>query len=168
MFAWQFSKALHASELRCWTKFVSMQDHYNLINREEEREMLPLCQADGVGVLPWSPLARGRLAREWQPGPATRREETDEFGKTLYTATVESDRPVIDRVGQIASAHGVPRAQVALAWLLHKPVVTSPIIGATKLEHLDDAVGALSVKLSDEDVTVLEAPYVPHPVVGFR
>jgi aryl-alcohol dehydrogenase-like predicted oxidoreductase len=168
MFAWQFSKALHTAELHRWTKFVSMQDHYNLINREEDREMLPLCRAEGIGVLPWSPLARGRLARPWQPNAATRREETDEFGKTLYTAMAESDRQVIDCVGQVASSRGVSRAQIALAWLLHKPVVTSPIIGATKVEQLEDAVGALSLKLSDEELASLEAPYVPHPVVGFN
>ena len=168
MFAWQFSKSLYTADLHGWSRFVSMQDHYNLISREEEREMLPLCQSEGIGVLPWSPLARGRLAREWQPGPATKREETDEFGKTLYTAAVDSDRQVINQVGKIAASRGFSRAQVALAWLLSKPAVTSPIVGVTKLEQLEDAAGTLSVKLSDEEIAALETPYVSHPVVGFK
>jgi 1-deoxyxylulose-5-phosphate synthase len=167
MFAWQFCQALYRADRHGWTRFVSMQNHYNLLYREEEREMLPLCRAEGIGVLPWSPLARGRLAREWQEGAATRREETDVYGKTLYGGTEEADRQVIDRVGELAAARGLPRAQVALAWLLQKPEVTAPIVGATKPNHLEDAVAALSVKLSPEEAAALEAPYVPHPVAGF-
>jgi 1-deoxyxylulose-5-phosphate synthase len=165
MFAWQFCKALHLADRRGWTCFISMQDHYNLIYREEEREMFPLCAAEGIGVIPWSPLARGRLAREWNT--KSRRLETDEFGKTLYTAAVDSDRQVVDRVGEIARRRGVPRAQVALAWVLENPVVTAPIIGAAKQEHLDDAIAALSLKLTPEEIATLEEPYLPHPVAGF-
>jgi aryl-alcohol dehydrogenase-like predicted oxidoreductase len=128
MFAWQFCKSLYVADRHGWTRFISMQDHYNLIHREEEREMLPLCAAEGIGVLPWSPLARGRLTRDWDEG--TERTRTDEFGKTLYTANVESDRQVVARVAEIAKRRGVPRATVALAWMLHKPVVTSPIVGS--------------------------------------
>src|SRR5690349_4158601 len=146
MFAWQFCKSLYVADRHGWTRFVSMQDHYNLIHREEEREMLPLCQAEGIGVLPWSPLARGRLTRDWDEG--TERTRTDEFGKTLYTANVESDRKVVARVAEIAKRRGVPRATVALAWLLNKPAVTSPIVGVSKPHHLDDAVAALSLKLT--------------------
>jgi aryl-alcohol dehydrogenase-like predicted oxidoreductase len=167
MYAWQFCTALHLAEQNGWTRFVSMQNHYNLIYREEEREMMPLCQAQGVGVIPWSPLARGRLARPWEQKSATDRAATDEFGKTLYASTEDADRRIVDRVREIASARGVPMAQVALAWQLHKPVVTAPIVGATKAQHLDDAVAALSVKLTAEEVKQLEAPYVPHPVLGF-
>jgi aryl-alcohol dehydrogenase-like predicted oxidoreductase len=165
MFAWQFSKALYKADSHGWTRFVSMQNHYNLINREEEREMLPLCAAEGNGVIPWSPLARGRLTRDWDV--ATNRSETDEFGKTLYTATVESDRKIVERVAEVGANRGVPRAQVALAWLLSKPMITAPIVGASKPNHLEDAVAAVSLKLSDEEITQLEEPYVPHPVVGF-
>jgi 1-deoxyxylulose-5-phosphate synthase len=165
MFAWQFSQSLYVADRQGWTRFVSMQDHYNLIQREEEREMLPLCAAEGIGVLPWSPLARGRLTRNWDE--ATERTRTDEFGKTLYTANVESDRQVVERVAEIAKRRGVPRATVALAWLLHKPAVTSPIVGVSKPHHLDDAVAALALKLTPEEVASLEQPYVPHPVVGF-
>jgi len=165
MFAWQFCKSLYVADLHGWTRFVSMQDHYNLIHREEEREMLPLCAAEGIGVLPWSPLARGRLTRDWDEG--TERTRTDEFGKTLYIANVESDRQVVARVGEIAKRRGVPRATVALAWLLQKPVVTSPIVGVSKPHHLDDAVAALTLKLEPEEIAALEEPYVPHPVVGF-
>ena len=167
MFAWQFAKSLSLADLRGWTRFVSMQNHYNLLYREEEREMLPLCQAEGIGVLPWSPLARGRLTRAWENEPSSKRMQTDEYGKTLYTSAVEADHRVIDRVGEVAAARGVPRAQIALAWLLSKPVVTSPIVGATKLDHLQDAVAALAVKLSAEEVGVLEEFYVPHVVAGF-
>lgn len=167
MFAWQFCKALCLSERHGWTRFVSMQNHYNLINREEEREMLGLCQAEGIGVLPWSPLARGRLTRAWDAEP-TKRTETDEFGKVLYAGTAEADRRVIERVGEVAAARGVARAQVALAWLLHKPVVTSPIIGASRAHHLQDAVAALALKLSATEIAALEEPYVPHPLVGFK
>jgi 1-deoxyxylulose-5-phosphate synthase len=167
MYAWQFCKSLDLAERNGWTRFISMQNHYNLIYREEEREMMNLCQSEGIGVIPWSPLARGRLARPWEDAPTTSRGETDEFGKTLYRSMIDSDRKVTERVGEIAAAHGVPRAQVALAWMLHKPAVRSPIIGATKTNHLEDAVAALSVKLTPEEITRLEEPYVPHPVAGF-
>ena len=162
MWAWQFGKAQHVAERHGWTPFVSMQDHYNLLQREEEREMLPLCADSGVGVLPWSPLARGRLARG--ADEATARSGTDEFGKTLY---VESDRAVVERVGELAAQRGVPRAQVALAWLLAKPVVSAPIVGATKLAHLEDAVAALELELAADEVARLEEPYTPHAVAGF-
>jgi aryl-alcohol dehydrogenase (NADP+) len=164
MFAWQFSKALHASERNGWTRFVSMQDHYNLLNREEEREMLPLCADESIAVLPWSPLARGRLTRDWDE--TTSRSETDEFGKTLYD-TSASDRVIVERVATLAEARGVPRAQIALAWLLSKPVVTSPIVGVTKMQHLEDAIAAVDLKLTAEEIASLEEPYAPHPVVGF-
>jgi 1-deoxyxylulose-5-phosphate synthase len=165
MWAWQFCKALHVSDLHGWTRFITMQDHYNLLNREEEREMLPLCAAEGIGVLPWSPLARGRLTREWDE--TTGRMETDEFGKTLYTAAVDADRRVVERVAAIAVARGVAKAQVALAWVLRNPAVTAPIVGASKPLHLDDAIAALSLTLSDDEIAALEEPYVPHPAVGF-
>jgi len=165
MYAWQFCKALYLADRHGWTRFATMQDHYNLLQREEEREMLPLCAAEGIGVLPWSPLARGRLARAWDE--RTNRLETDEYGKKLYVAATDSDRQVVERVGEIAEKRGVPRAQVALAWILHKPVVTAPIVGASKPHHLDDAVAALSLKLTAEEIAALEEPYVPHPVVGF-
>jgi 1-deoxyxylulose-5-phosphate synthase len=167
MFAWQFCKALYLADLHGWTRFVSMQSHYNLLNREEEREMLGLCQAEGIGVLPWSPLARGRLARPWESEPSTERGRIDEWGNSLYAETIEADRKVVDRVGEVATARGIARAQIALAWLLSKPAVTAPIVGATKPHHLEDALSALSVKLSDAEIKALEAPYVPHPVVGF-
>jgi 1-deoxyxylulose-5-phosphate synthase len=167
MYAWQFCKSLELAERNGWTRFISMQNHYNLIYREEEREMMGLCLSEGIGVIPWSPLARGRLARPWEEAPTTSRGETDEFGKTLYRSMIESDRKLVERVGEIATARGIPRAQVALAWMLHKPAITSPIIGATKANHLDDAVAALSVKLTAEEMTRLEEPYVPHPVAGF-
>jgi 1-deoxyxylulose-5-phosphate synthase len=167
MHAWQFSKALHLADLHGWTRFVSMQNHYNLLYREEEREMLPLCADQGIGVIPWSPLARGRLARPWDQKSATERAATDEFGKTLYARTEESDRMVVERVGQIATERGMPRAQIALAWMLAKPLVTAPIVGATKPHHLEDAIAALSIKLSAEEISRLEEPYVPHPVLGF-
>ena len=165
MYAWQFSKAQYLARQNGWTPFVSMQNHYNLLYREEEREMLPLCAAEGVGVVPWSPLARGRLTRDWSE--TTNRLETDEFGKTLYAATEDADRRIIARVAEVAAGRGVPRAQVALAWLLQKPFITSPIVGASKLHHLDDAVAALSLKLTPEEIASLEEPYVPHSVVGF-
>jgi aryl-alcohol dehydrogenase-like predicted oxidoreductase len=167
MYAWQFCKSLELSARHGWTRFISMQNHYNLIYREEEREMMSLCLAEGIGVIPWSPLARGRLARPWEDAPTTSRGETDEFGKTLYRSMIESDRKVVERVGEIATSRGIPRAQVALAWMLQKPVVMSPIIGATKSNHLEDAVAALSVKLTAEEMSRLEEPYVPHPVAGF-
>jgi aryl-alcohol dehydrogenase-like predicted oxidoreductase len=164
MYAWQFCKALHLADLHGWTRFVSMQPHYNLLYREEEREMLQLCACEGVGVIPWSPLARGRLARPW--ATASVRADTDEYGKQIYTATEEADRKVVDAVDGVASRRGVPNAQVALAWLLSRPVVTAPIVGATKPRHLDDAVGALHLKLSAEELIELESAYVPHPIAG--
>jgi aryl-alcohol dehydrogenase-like predicted oxidoreductase len=165
MFAWQFSKALHLAARHGWTPFVTMQNHYNLLHREEEREMLPLCADAGIGVLPWSPLARGRLTRAWDD--RTERSESDEFGKTLYSAAIDADRRIVDRVAEVAGRRGVPRAQVALAWLLHKTVVSAPIVGASKPGHLEDAVAALSLTLTGEEIAALEEPYVPHPVVGF-
>ena len=165
MYAWQFAKALYTADLNSLTRFVSMQNHYNLLNREEEREMLPLCRAEGIGVIPWSPLARGRLTRDWDE--TTGRSETDEFGKTLYTSAVESNRKTVESVGKVSKQRGVPRAQVALAWLLQQPAITVPIIGASKSQHLKDAVAALSLKLTSEEVVQLEEHYVPHPVVGF-
>jgi len=165
MFAWQFSRAIHTSRQRGWTQFASMQDHVNLLNREEEREMLPLCAAEGIAVMPWSPLARGRLTRPWHAGSA--REASDEFGKTLYRGAEDADRAVVEQVHAIARARGVPAAQVALAWLLQKPGITSPIVGASKPHHLEDAVAALSLALSAEEIQALEAPYVPHEPVGF-
>jgi aryl-alcohol dehydrogenase-like predicted oxidoreductase len=162
MWAWQFSKALYTSEKHGWAKFVTMQPHYNLIFREEEREMLPLCLDQGVGVIPWSPLARGKLARPWD-AEATKRSETDGYAKNLYAKTAEADKRVVDRLGEMAAARGVPRAQLALAWLLSKPAVTAPIVGATKPHHLDDAVAAVSLKLTAEEIAALEEPYTPHP-----
>jgi aryl-alcohol dehydrogenase-like predicted oxidoreductase len=164
MTAWQFARALYVADKHNWTRFATMQDHLNLLYREEEREMLPLCKAEGVGVIPWSPLARGRLTRDWNETSV--RQETDEFGKTLYTKTVEADRNVVERVAEVAKSRGVPRAQVALAWVLQKAEVTAPIIGASKLEHLDDAAASLSLKLTIEEIAKLEEPYVPHPVAG--
>jgi 1-deoxyxylulose-5-phosphate synthase len=164
MYAWQFQKALHVAEKHGWTRFVSMQDHLNLIYREEEREMLPLCRDEKIGVIPYSPLASGRLTRDWSEG--TLRSETDQIARTKYDATQETDRQIVDRVAELADKHGVPRAHIALAWLLQKKPVTAPIIGATKTSHLESAVGALSVTLTDDDVTHLEEPYVPHSVVG--
>jgi 1-deoxyxylulose-5-phosphate synthase len=166
MYAWQFCKALYLADRHGWVRFVSMQNHYNLLYREEEREMLGLCRAEGIGVLPWSPLARGKLTRPWASGP-TARAETDEFGKTLYAQTQDADRRVVERVIQVAQARGVPPAQVALAWMLHKPGVTSPIVGASKPHHLEDAVAAMALDLSEEETVALEEPYVPHPVLGF-
>jgi aryl-alcohol dehydrogenase-like predicted oxidoreductase len=165
MWAWQFSKALYTSEKYGWAKFVTMQPHYNLLYREEEREMLPLCRDQGVGVIPWSPLARGKLARPWD-AETTRRSETDGYAKNLYAKTGDADKRVVDRVGEVAAARGVPMAQVALAWLLTKPVITAPIVGATKPHHLDDAVAAVELKLTAEEVKALEEPYVAHAVQG--
>lgn len=169
MYAWQFCKALYLADLNGWTRFASMQNHYNLLQREEEREMMKLCADQGIGVIPWSPLARGRLARDWREEPNSERWTTDEFGKTLYSkpGMVESDREIVDRVGEVAKERSVPRAQIALAWLLSKPVVTAPIVGASLMHHLDDAVAALSIKLSDEEMKRMEKPYVPHPIAGF-
>jgi aryl-alcohol dehydrogenase-like predicted oxidoreductase len=167
MYAWQFAKALYVARLNGWTRFVSMQNHYNLLYREEEREMIGLCQSESIAVIPWSPLARGRLTRAWQ-SESTKRFETDVFGKTMYSHTEEADHKVVDRLGQIAEQRGIPRAQVALAWLLGKPAVTAPIVGASKPHHLEDAVAALSVSLSKEEIAALEEPYIPHPVLGFN
>ncbi|MER2058366.1 MAG: aldo/keto reductase [Niallia sp.] len=165
MYAWQFLKANHVAEKNGWTRFVSMQNYLNLLYREEEREMLPLCKEEGIGVIPWSPMARGRLTRDWEE--TSTRKESDEFGKTLYSHTEEADRQVVERVKAIAEKRGVPRAQVALAWVLQKEPVTAPIIGATKLHHLEDAVAALSLGLTQEEIASLEEPYIPHPVLGF-
>jgi aryl-alcohol dehydrogenase-like predicted oxidoreductase len=166
MYAWQFAKALYLADLHGWTRFVTMQNHYNLIYREEEREMIGLCMAEGIGVIPWSPLARGRLTRPW--GESTKRAETDLPQQRWYTPTEEADRKVIDRLSELAEKRGVPRAQLALAWLLSKPGVTAPIVGATKAHHLEDAAAALSVRLSAEEITALEQPYVPHAIAGFN
>ena len=166
MYAWQFCRALHIADRHGWTRFVSMQNHYNLLYREEEREMVGLCLAEGVGMIPWSPLARGRLTRP--PGVDTGRTETDAFGRTLYTGFEAADRAVVESVGAVAEARGIPRAQVALSWLLSRPGVTAPIAGASKPHHLDDAVAALAVTLSPEEIARLEQPYVPHAVAGFR
>ena len=166
MYAWQFARALAIAERRGLTRFVSMQNYVNLLYREEEREMLPLCAAEGIGVIPWSPLARGRLARDWDDTSA--RSETDEFGKRLYAKSADADRKVVERLTQVAAARGVPRAQVALAWLLAKPVITAPIVGATKLQHLDDALAAVTLKLSVQELTLLEEPYAPHAIAGFQ
>ncbi|XJZ26873.1 aldo/keto reductase [Bacillota bacterium Lsc_1132] len=164
MFAWQFLKANHTAEKNGWTKFVSMQNHLNLIYREEEREMLPLCKEEKIGVIPYSPLASGRLTRDWVE--TTLRSETDQVQKSKYGASENTDRLIVERVAEIAEKYGAPRSQIALAWLLQKEPVTAPIIGATKISHLEDSVGALSVKLTTEEVAYLEEPYVPHPVVG--
>ncbi|MCW2623115.1 MAG: putative aldo/keto oxidoreductase, NAD(P)-dependent, related to aryl-alcohol dehydrogenase [Frankiales bacterium] len=163
MWAWQFAAMLHAADLHGWTRFVSMQNHVNLLHREEEREMLPLCAAEGIGVIPWSPLARGRLTRDWDA--ATGRSETDEFGQTLY---LDTDRAIVDRVARVAEARGVGRAEVALAWLLAKPGITAPIVGATRITHIDDAVAALDLQLTAEEITQLEEQYAPHAPVGFQ
>ncbi|MFE5328254.1 aldo/keto reductase [Embleya sp. NPDC056575] len=162
MYAWQFAKAQYTAERHGWTRFVSMQNHLNLLYREEEREMLPLCADQGVGVIPWSPLARGRLTRDW--GADSARSETDEFGKTLYG---EADRPIVEAVAEIAEERGVSRARVALAWIASRPGVTAPIVGAGKPVHVDDAVAALSLTLTAAEVDRLERPYTPRPVAGF-
>jgi aryl-alcohol dehydrogenase-like predicted oxidoreductase len=162
MFAWQFSKLQYTAKAKHWTPFVSMQDHYNLLNREEEREMHPLCVDQGVGVIPWSPLARGRLTREW--GTETARSGVDQFAIELYE---DGDKEIVDAVGRVAGARGIPQAQVALAWLISRPWVTAPLIGASKPQHLDDAIKALSLTLDDEEIQELEAPYRPHRVAGF-
>ncbi len=165
MFAWQFAKSRYIAQNRGWTPFATMQNHYNLLNREEEREMLPFCVDQAVGVLPWSPLARGRLTRDWDTPNA--RTQTDQVGKTLYSATEEADHAVASAVAAVAQRRGLPRAQVALAWLLSKPVVTAPIVGASKAAHLTDAVAALDVTLTGEEIAEMEAPYIPHRIVGF-
>jgi aryl-alcohol dehydrogenase-like predicted oxidoreductase len=165
MHAWQFARALGIAEKNGWTRFVSMQNLVNLLYREEEREMLPLCWVEGIGVIPWSPQARGKLSRDWDY--TSMRTETDEAITRLFAKTQEADKKVVDRVAEVANARGIPRAQVALAWLLAKPVITAPIVGATKLHHLDDALASVGVKLTAEEIAALEEPYVPHPVVGF-
>ncbi|MGH8781787.1 aldo/keto reductase [Paraburkholderia sp.] len=167
MHAWQFCKALYVARLHGWTRFVSMQNHLNLLYREEEREMLGLCGDQGIAVMPWSPLARGRLTRPWQDTPATIRAQTDAFSRKIYSATGEQDRKVVEALGEVADARGLPYAQIALAWLLHKAGVTTPIVGASKLQHLHDALAALEIELSHEEITALQAPYVPHAVAGF-
>jgi aryl-alcohol dehydrogenase-like predicted oxidoreductase len=165
MHAWQFARALGIAEKNGWTRFASMQNLVNLLYREEEREMLPLCAAEGIGVIPWSPQARGRLTRDWDYTSV--RTETDGAFDRLFGKTEEADKKVVGRVAEVAEARGIPRAQVALAWLLAKPVITAPIVGATKLHHLEDALAAVNVKLSTEEIAALEEPYVPHAVVGF-
>ncbi|HEX4832202.1 MAG TPA: aldo/keto reductase [Trebonia sp.] len=163
MHSWQFAKALYLADLHGWTRFVSMQDHYNLLYREEEREMLPLCADQGIGVIPWSPLARGKLTRPWDE--STTRKETDEFGKTLYR---DEDRVIVERVLETAGKRGVSPAQVALAWMLRNPVVTSPIVGVTKPGHLSDAIAAADLELDDAEAAYLEEPYEPHTIAGFQ
>jgi len=167
MAAWQFMKALGIQRANGWARFVSMQNHLNLLYREEEREMLPLCRSEGIGVIPWSPQARGRLTRPWQSAP-TERLEMDAVGKGLYAKVEEADRAVIDRVGEVAAARGVSRSQIALAWVSQVPGVTAPIVGATKPGHFEDALASLSLKLTPEEVRLLEEPYQPHPVAGWR
>ena len=166
MFAWQFQKALHVADQHGWARFVSMQDHLNLIYREEEREMLPLCRDQKIGAIPYSPLASGRLTRD--SSESTLRSETDQIQKSKYDATAETDQRIVARVAELAEKYGVPRVHIALAWLLQKEPVTAPIIGATKISHLEDAVGALAVRLTPEDVAYLEEPYVPHRIVGHQ
>jgi aryl-alcohol dehydrogenase-like predicted oxidoreductase len=165
MHTWQFVQMQYVADLNGWTRFVSMQDQYSLLMREEEREMLPFCLDQGVGVLPWSPLARGKLAREWDA--TTKRSETDAFGKRLYRQAVESDRKIVDAVGEVAGARGVPRAQVALAWLLHQDAVTAPIVGVTKERHVTDAVAAVELELSEAELGQLEEHYVPRAPEGY-
>lgn len=164
MYAWQFLKAQHVAEMNGWTRFVSMQNHYNLIYREEEREMMPLCKSEKIGVIPYSPLASGRLTRDWSE--TTHRSETDMVQKSKYDATADADRVIVERVAEIAAERAIPRVQVALAWLLHKQPVTAPIVGATKISHLEDATAALSINLTPEEIASIEEPYVPHRVVG--
>ena len=165
MWAWQFQKALHVAQTHGWTRFVSMQDHLNLIYREEEREMLPLCRAEKIGVIPYSPLASGRLTRDWS-SETTMRSKTDQIAKSKYDAMAEPDQRIVERVAELAEKRGVVRVRIALAWLLQKQPVTAPIIGATKISHLEGAIGALDVELTSDEVASLEEPYVPHPVVG--
>jgi aryl-alcohol dehydrogenase-like predicted oxidoreductase len=167
MWSWQFMKALAIQSANGWSRFVSMQDHLNLLYREEQREMLPLCRSEGIGVIPWSPLARGKLTRPWEGAPSTERASTDAFGKTLYGQTAGADRPIVEKVQAIAAARGLPMAQVALAWLLQVPGITAPIVGATKPKHLSDAVAAVDVTLTADEVRSLEENYLPHAVAGF-
>jgi len=165
MYGWQFQKALCVAEMHAWTRFVSMQNHLNLIYREEEREMLPLCRAENIGVIPYSPLASGRLTRD-PDNQGTLRAATDQIQKNKYDAMAGADRSIVERVGELANKHGVKRAQVAMAWLLGKEGVTAPIVGATRLSHLEDAAAALAVRLTPEETAYLEEPYVPHAVMG--
>lgn len=167
MYAWQFCKALDLADRHGWTRFVSMQNHLNLLYREEEREMLGLCRAEGIGVIPWSPLARGRLARPWEVEPTTKRGATDTYGTSLYDASERSDREIVDRTNELAGRRGVPPARIALAWLVHDPVVTAPIVGASKPKHIEDAVAALDLDLTPDEIAFLEEPYVPHRIAGF-
>jgi 1-deoxyxylulose-5-phosphate synthase len=162
MHAWQFSKALYLAERHGFTPFATMQNHYNLLYREEEREMLPLCADRGIGVIPWSPLARGRLTRPWEA--STARAQSDEFGKTLYP---DGDRLIVEQVAKVAESRGVPPAQIALAWVSSHPAVTAPIIGATKPHHIDDAVAALDIEITAQEKVALEEHYAPHPIAGF-
>jgi len=166
MHAWQFSKSLFQADIHGWTRFVSMQNHYNLIYREEEREMIPLCIEEGIGLIPWSPIARGFLAGKWprdQEGQ-TPRARSDTYGRQLYTR--QNDYDILDQVNKLAARLGVTSSQIALAWVLQKPGITSPIIGASKMHHLEEALDALDIQLSDEDIDFLEQPYLPHPVLG--
>jgi aryl-alcohol dehydrogenase (NADP+) len=163
MYAWQFAQALYLADLNGWTRFVSMQNHYNLIYREEEREMFPLLADQGIGSIPWSPLARGRLTRPWDE--KTNRSETDEFGQTLYQ---DGDRVIVERVAELAAKRGISAAQVALAWVLNNEVVSAPIVGATKSLHISDAVAAVDVELTDDEIEYLESAYTSHGVAGFR
>lgn len=165
MYAWQFAKMVYTARLHGWTEFVSMQDHYNLIQREEEREMIPFCVDQGIAMLPWSPLARGRLTRDWDE--SSTRQDRDVFGGTLYNATEASDRAIVAAVKKVADGRGIPRAQVALSWVAHRRGVTAPIVGASKPHHLDDAVAAIDLVLTDEETALLEEAYGPHPIAGF-
>lgn len=164
MYAWQFAKALYTADQHGWTRFVSMQNYVNLIYREEEREMMPLCKQEGIGVIPWSPLARGKLTRDWND--ETSRQQTDEIAKKLFADVSESDKQIVDRVREVAEKKGVSRAQIALAWVLQQKGITAPIIGTSKMSHLDEAVAALDIELSKEEMAYLEAPYVPHAISG--
>jgi aryl-alcohol dehydrogenase (NADP+) len=168
MYAWQFARVLYLARQHGWTRFVSMQPHYNLIYREEEREMLPLCLSEGVGVIPWSPLARGMLAGKRARGSEgeSKRAQTDTLAQNFYSRMQENDNAIIDRVAEVAQRHSKPMAHVALAWLLHQPAITAPIVGASKMEHLDDAAAALELELSAEELAYLEEPYQPHPIAG--
>lgn len=165
MYAWQFMKALAVQERQGWARFISMQNYLNLLYREEEREMIPLCLSEGVGVIPWSPLARGRLARSW--GESTPRSEQDVFARSLYDKTAQTDRAIVQAVQQVAGNRGVSMSRVALAWIFNHPGVTAPIIGTTKLSHLDDALEALTLQLTDQELDLLQSSYQPHQVVGF-
>jgi aryl-alcohol dehydrogenase-like predicted oxidoreductase len=165
MYAWQFQKALYVSEKNGWARFVSMQSHLNLIYREEEREMLPLCLDQRIGVIPYSPLASGRLVRD-ESGEATLRTQTDNIQRLKYVLSVEINKPIIERMAELANQREVKKAHIALAWVLQKTAVTAPIIGATKLSHLEDAVGSVEVNLTSDEIAFLEEPYLPHAVVG--